>query len=465
MSDSPSIVWINLESVRHDHTTLGGYHRETTPNLERIANSQDGLSFDRCFSHAHWTAPSCSTILSGTYPARHGIGVGPEGNDALPSALRTVPELLSDAGYHTAGLTGNGYSGPASGLDRGFDEYTFFRGDDVHRTLGLRTVLKYLLNIRRHGGGLTARTTLHGTSFMMNDVLKRWTTRFAERDQPFYLWTHYGDPHHPYTPPKTFIDRFTHDIEMSPEEAREFAIHAHENLHSLIAHGCDFTQAEWDALEAMYDAEIAYTDTCIGRLFDHVQSLGLDDVVFLVTGDHGELFGERGLISHKIVLNDATTHVPMVTHGLDGVAHQTGNIVQHIDFVRTLVEAAGGDTAQLQGFDLREEEREFAVSQTSGDIADYTEYNPAFDASRFHTSPLTSLRTEGFRYQKSREGAELFELPDEETDVSDAFPDVAREFDERLSDWQEKYGGIAGTEEHSIDAEMQQHLEDMGYMA
>lgn len=463
MSWKPAILWINLESIRFDHTSLSGYRRETTPNLRRIAESNKGVSFERCFAHSHWTAPSCSSILTGTYPARHGVGVTADPNDGIPGTLRTVPELLSKVGYYTAGLTGNGYSGPASGLDRGFDKYTFFRTGNIHRTLGVRAVLKYLSRIRSHGGGLTPRTDVHGASFMMTDVLKKWVDELSARPEPFFLWTHFGDTHHPYTPPRMFLDRFTDEISMSAEEAREFSIYVHEHLYELIADGCEFSDDEWDALEAMYDAEIAYTDHCIGRLFKHVQSCNIDDVAIVVTGDHGELFGERDLISHKLALNDATTHVPLVTHGLDGVAHQAENIVQHIDVVKTLLSEVGADTAQCQGIDLRNDERDFAVSERSGHTADYTEHNESFDLDRFHTAPLVSLRTEEFRYQQSTEGSELFELPDEETNVAESNPEVTKEMETKLAEWREANAGVAEDHGYALDQEMKSHLEDMGY--
>lgn len=68
----PSIVWITTDSVRADHTSLCGYQRETTPNLQTFANEDESQSFRRSFAHAIWSLPSVASILTGRYPSNHG---------------------------------------------------------------------------------------------------------------------------------------------------------------------------------------------------------------------------------------------------------------------------------------------------------------------------------------------------------------------------------------------------------
>ena len=73
-SRRPNIVWITLDSVRADHTSVAGYHRDTTPNLERIAGRPGGTALTNCFAHANWSLPSVASMLTGTYPAYLGTG-------------------------------------------------------------------------------------------------------------------------------------------------------------------------------------------------------------------------------------------------------------------------------------------------------------------------------------------------------------------------------------------------------
>ncbi|MFC7028079.1 sulfatase-like hydrolase/transferase [Halomicroarcula sp. GCM10025710] len=67
------IIWISLESVRQDHTTLGGHERDTTPNLARLAGEPGGAVFENCFSHGIWTRTSSTSILTGRAPSDHGV--------------------------------------------------------------------------------------------------------------------------------------------------------------------------------------------------------------------------------------------------------------------------------------------------------------------------------------------------------------------------------------------------------
>jgi len=298
-------------------------------------------------------------------------------------------------------------------------------------------------------------------------MAKRWLADFDACEEPYFLYLHYNEPHRPYYPPLTYLDRYTDNLEISTEEAAEFSIHVHENMSKVIAEGCPFTDDEWAALKAMYDAEVAYTDACIGRLFEYVQSLD-GETVFVVTADHGELFGEKGLLSHKILLHDALVNVPLIVHGFEEIDHQVDELVQHADLMETFVAQAGGDTSQLHGVDLRTETREFAISQegeSQPPLDQFREYNPDFDASLYHEPFLTALRTKEFKYQKSAAGSELYRLPDEDTDVSEDYPDVATDLDEKLTEWLETEGQpVGGPREGEFSDAMREQLEDLGYM-
>jgi uncharacterized sulfatase len=463
MAESPNVLWITLDSVRTDHTTMGGYHRDTTPELQRITDMDSGGWYSECIAHSNTTRISTASIITGTYPSHHGV----RRNRVLPAGLDTVPEILSREGYHTIGISRNANS--SMGFDRGFDDFEWIASSTFLDAVDASTIVKYGLNIRRHSAGFTTDTAKHATPFIINDMAKRRIDRFEGRDQPFFMYLHYNEPHRPYYPPLPYLDRYTDDIAMSTEEAAEVAMEMHHNAHEIIAGGVDYTEEEWAALLAMYDAEIAYTDACVGRLVDHVRSLDLGDTVVVVTADHGELFGEHGLLTHKMVLHDALINVPLVTLGFEHVGVETDDIVQHADVMQTLVAMAGGDTAQFQGIDLRHETREYAVSQDweiDHFIEEFQGYNPDFDASRYHTPLLTCLRDHDFKFQRSEEGSELFALPHEEADVADEHPEVAERMAAELEAWMERFGEPVsdGEEQEEFSDAMKDQLEDLGYL-
>jgi uncharacterized sulfatase len=216
----------------------------------------------------------------------------------------------------------------------------------------------------------------------------------------------------------------------------------------------------------MYDAELSYTDEMIGRLFDHVRSLDLDDTVFVITADHGELFGEYGLLAHKLCLHDAVINVPLIVHGFDSIEADPDDMVQHADIIQTLVAQAGGITDGMQGVNLREEDRDYAIAQRGpARYEQFMKHNPNFDTSRYHDPLLTCLRTREFKYCKSDERTQLFDLPEEETDVSDDNPELTAEFDGTLESWLATEGQpIDSSADADFTAAMEQQLRDLGYV-
>ncbi len=457
----PNIIWITLDSVRADHTTISGYNRSTTPNLQRIAERSDGRFFSNCFATGNGTPTSSASILTGTYPSRHGFKIT---NEALPAELDTVPELLSKQGYSTAGLSRNSYLSSGTNLDRGFDRFEWIGSSTILQSVSPSVLAKYLFKIRSHSVGFTTDTAKHSTPFIMNETIKRWLKRLSTT-QPFFLYAHYNEPHRPYYPPLPYLERYTDDLPMTASEAAERSMEIHRDIRDIIGEGYTISRTDEKALIAMYDAEIAYTDEMIGRVFDHIQSLDIDDTIFVVTADHGELFGENNLLGHTITLDDAVTNVPLVIHGLDDLVVAADSIVQHPDLMQTLVGMVDGRTEQMQGVDLRHSKRTCAISQRQSFNGSGYEQNPEFDTSRFHEQMLTSFRSDRFRYSYSDDQSELFELPDEYTDVTKEYPEVVERFEVNLTDWLSEEGQpISRGTEDNLTESMRRQLRDLGYV-
>ncbi|KAB1191266.1 MULTISPECIES: sulfatase [Haloferax] len=468
MTERPNIVWITLESTRADHTTMGGYGRETTPNVQRIADSDAGRYFSECYSHGIWTLASSASILTATYPSYHGAGMT---GDAIPAALPTVAERFKEVGYDTACISPNSHLSSATGLDRGFDEFVWLSKSTLRKSVGLQTVLSYVRNIQTHGGGLTLDTRRHSTDYMLNKLALRWLKDRQTEEAPLFLYLHYGGPHHPYHPPDRFLEEFASDSNLSLDEIKEIGLDHHDNLYEHMAESSPFTAEEWEALAALYDGEIAHVDEFVGELFDTVQSLDIGHTIFVITSDHGELFGESGLLAHQLVTNEAVSHVPLVTHGLDVALAYEGELVQHADVMTTLLAMVGAPTDGTQGIDLRTEHRDFVVVQRGADryqqnVDKLTELNPNFDTSRFSESTLTALFTSEFKYQHSDDGAELYLLPDESSDVSELYPDVAADFDTLLVKWWGMIGAPVAKQPQvgRFTDEMREQLADLGYL-
>jgi uncharacterized sulfatase len=213
----------------------------------------------------------------------------------------------------------------------------------------------------------------------------------------------------------------------------------------------------------MYDAELAYTDERVGELYDLLQD-ELGETVVVVTADHGELFGEDDMLGHKYSMHNALLQVPMVVQGIGGL--NDSGLVQHADVVRTLVEVAGGETETIQGVDLCERRREYAISQSPEDSLDpLLEHNPDFETPRFPAEPYSVIQDGQFKYVQRPDEPRLYRLPDETENVANEHPDVVDKLNTELTEWLETEGQQVGEGEAiEVDKSTRERLADLGYL-
>ncbi|SDY96533.1 sulfatase [Halopenitus persicus] len=465
MKYEPHIIWISVESLRADHTTMGGYERNTTPNLNEISNKKKGNYFDNCFCQSMWTPAVTASILTGTYLSRHRLGIDGTADDIIPSDLDTLPEIFEAEGYETGCFSPNPYLSPATDLDRGFEDFHWLTLDRP-QDFGLISTLKYLSRVNSYGPGITIDRQRHNLSYILTEGAKQWLRRSSDQ---VFLYLHIGNPHHPYLPPKAWRDAFTDEIELTTEKAMEISADIFEDNNSIkktIANGCNLSASEWEAIKAMYDAEILFADHQIGELFDYAKSVLDDEVIFIITGDHGELFGEGGVIGHNLILHDAVTNVPLVIYGFPDLDTTQSDFIQHIDITRTVASLIDADREQFQGTDLHSRSPKFTISQRGiAHLDAYINHNPDFNIDRYHSNPITAIRSTSFKYQATRDQRELFVLPDESRDVINEYDEVTEQFEEHLqkiSNWK-----MTDTDKESngeFTEAMEDQLKDLGYL-
>ena len=215
----------------------------------------------------------------------------------------------------------------------------------------------------------------------------------------------------------------------------------------------------------MYDAEVCFADVIAGKLLTAARETPNRETVVVVTGDHGDLFGEYGLVGHNLVLHDGLIRVPLVLTGIEGIVDGPEMVTQHIDVTRTLAEIAGVSTEQFNGRDLREQPRQFGISQRGvAHIHRYREFNESFGVPNMGSKPTSAVRTATEKYIESDETRALYRLPDEETNMIDEGLKSA----ERLSGYLTEQGiswTPGETEERArFDETTKQRLHDLGYM-
>lgn len=451
---------------------MAGYERDTTPQLaERIASRRDATYYSNCYSHANWTLPSSGSILTGTWPSHHRIGFG---NDMVPEQLDTVPELLSEVGYRTVGISDMAHVSSTYGFDRGFDA---FYGPDTRTVPDLSSKLGLLQYPAIVTEGLrqaiwnadAARDgypLLKTVPLLTNEVIKREVKRATARDRNYFIYAHCISPHNPYEPPAGFADQFLKNAGLDREAALETSqkwLSSRDSLHEISANEARLTNNQWEQLIALYDGELNWVDRYVSQLLDALSPIP-EDTVVIVTSDHGELLGERGIATHKFLLTDSVTNVPLLVFNDDRLPiREETAFVQHIDLMQTLLDDAGADTEQFKGVNLAREPRTRVFAQRKDYTEIFEEY-PHHDMSKYHTGQVNAIRCEEFKLLDGDNRQTLYNIPDEETDVSEAHPDVTAQLESELEDWRATIGnGIEIEATADLTDKVKYQLERLGY--
>jgi arylsulfatase A-like enzyme/tetratricopeptide (TPR) repeat protein len=164
----PSILLVTLDTTRAD--AVGP---ETTPALEALAAR--GARFRQAYATAPETLPSHTSMLTGLYPAGHGVH---ENGRVVPAERALAAEELRKAGYRTAAIVSSFVLAGRFGLARGFDHYD----DGLPDGRSERTA---------------AETTERAIAYLGTVPAG-----------PCFLWVHYFDAHAPYEPPEPQRARF-----------------------------------------------------------------------------------------------------------------------------------------------------------------------------------------------------------------------------------------------------------------
>jgi len=263
------VVLIVLDTVRAQNLPLYGYDRQTAPNLERFA--RDAVTYDVAITPGTWTVPAHGALFTGVLPSFHGAERVPGARiltTPVNPQLRTLAEILRDAGWRTGAFIGNAtYVTGILGFARGFDVFADRLPDN------------------RAPGVVGAAID--------------W---FAASQQQAFLFINILDPHEPYEPPAPFDTRFPgrNDHDGSYLTNRVFA-------------GEAVTPAMRTHFLSQYDGEIAYSDEALEALFARLRELDrYESSLIVVTSDHGEHFGEHGIAGHGNGVYEPLLRVPLL---------------------------------------------------------------------------------------------------------------------------------------------------------
>jgi arylsulfatase A-like enzyme len=291
-----NLILVTIETLRADHVSFLGYHRATTPTLDELAKTS--VVFERSYATTPTTRLSVAALLSGLLPSSIRWLKQSRERQMRRIAPDTpwLPALLAERGYVTLAVHTNFRAFTAvenAGFDRGFARYD------------TSTAFSY-------SGG-----TMHG--FPGGAQVDRALSLIDEQPgRPLFLWLHLVEPHYLY--------------EQSP------------NVPSFGG----------DEL-ALYDAEIAEADRQIARLFSGLRARSLfDRSLLVVTGDHGEEFGEHGQRFHGSNLFDPQLRTATLLRMPGLGPRRVREATSFLDLAPTMLRLLGieGGFEQAMGRDL-----------------------------------------------------------------------------------------------------------------
>jgi arylsulfatase A-like enzyme len=237
---------------------------------------------------------------------------------------------------------------PRWGLNRGFAIFTALSPISANggRRFYLRSGVRRLLSLVR-------TTSDFDAVFRRARDVNADTFRILDRDvarmRSFFLFVNYMDSHWPYQAPANFLDEFSATRSLQDPYQQTVA-----RANAMKSRGRK--TSELRQLISQYDAGIACEDAAFGELMQRLKSEGIyDRALIVVTGDHGEAFGDRGLVDHGSSVYADQTHVPLlIKYPHQTVASVVTAPVSHVDILPTVMDVAGYPAPPyVQGRSLR----------------------------------------------------------------------------------------------------------------
>ena len=407
MAKQPNIVLMGVDSLLATHMSCYGYHRLTTPHIDKFA--EGGTLFEKTYSAHIPTTSAYASMLTGLDTFSTQV-VALRHQGPLREEVKTLAEILREVGYDTTCV---GFSGPSA---RGFDTYLNYSGwgpDESGRSPKAENLNK---------------TTLPELNRLIDQ----------SDEKPFFLFLRHMDPHSPYLPPAPYERTFYHGDECDPSNKSMEPVMAFKPFCDYFASWMPPGITDKDYVIAQYDGAVAYMDACIQTLFNALETRGvLDETIVVINGDHGETLYDHECWFDHHGLYDVTLHVPLIIRypGRVPAGKRVAGYNQHKDLVPTLLELADIDTNIA--FD-----GESLTSLISGEITSFE--------SEIYITECTWMRKHGWRTPEwklivalepdfhFKPPVELYNLiqdPDENNNLAETHPDIVNALETRMKDW------------------------------
>ncbi len=419
-----NVILVSIDTLRSDHLGCYGYQRNTSPIIDRF--SEDAVTFLSTFAQSSSTTASHASIFTSLLPTHHGTLYS--GPTAMPDRLVTMAECLKADGYRTFSYHDGGQLSARFGFGQGFDGY---------------------INLRH---GASGQPSFIHTAFKTINWLRQ------RDDGRFFLFLHSYHTHHPYTPPERFVEAMAEDYHGNLPDEISFELLEQINRGDRL-----LTRSDKAHIVTMYDAEIRQMDVGFGLIVDELKEQGLyDDTLLILTSDHGEEFGEHGVMGwHSLTLYDELLSVPLVIKfpGNDFAGRKVMDQVRSIDILPTAL-----DILEIEIPEQCEGRSLLPLVKGRRDAP-----RPAIGQRDVPGLGPVSLRSGRWKYYRPEANRRpmLFDMDNDTGEIHNAskdHPEIVADLEQQLAALLAQRPAVQNGEEVELPDELQDQLRSLGYV-
>ncbi len=344
----PNLLIIQADQMAAPALPFHGHPVVRAPNMAALAEA--GVVFDSAYCNSPLCAPSRFSMLAGLMPSQ----IGAYDNAAeFPASLPTFAHHLRRMGYRTALAGKMHFVGPDQ--LHGFEERLttdiypadFGWTPNWDQPGAVQDYFHTMLSVVEAGPCARSMQIDFDDEVAHQAVRRIYDFARAGDDRPFLLYVSFSHPHDPFTITREYWERYAADeidLPAVPALPREQRDPHSRRIYDICRMGryALTEQRVRNARRAYYGA-ISYVDDKVGALLAALANAGLaEDTLIVLTSDHGEMLGERGMW-FKMTFFEWSIRVPLVVHAPGRFApHRVAETVSLLDLYPTLVDLARG---------------------------------------------------------------------------------------------------------------------------
>ena len=364
METQPMNILLITSDQQH-YNTIGAFNKEIhTPNLDRLV--KEGTYFDRAYCPNPTCTPTRATLITGQYPSQHGAWtLGTKLKEDVP----TLGEYLQKQGYRTS-LVGKAHFQPIQSTPEypSLESYPLFHDLEYwkkfdepfygfnHVELARNHTSEYLVGqhyalwMEEKGcanwkdyftapigtldekleGAWPIPEAYHYDTWIAERTMEQLQS-FKEKNEPFFMWASFFDPHPPYLVPEPWASMYDPETitipelvegehedsppfhQLTQEKAPDWSPYMESGFCIHGGHSHVHDKEKLKKQIATYYGMVSMMDHYIGKILDKLEALGLEKNTLVVfTTDHGHFFGHHGLIAKGPFLYEDMIKVPLI---------------------------------------------------------------------------------------------------------------------------------------------------------